>query len=208
MTIAGFAACAFLLEFQLHQYLCFWSPSICWIHFICFSFVIPNASIEWITTSVHPAMGSQHICLQCGIHILQQKISKGITHSYPSLQEVIMTMKVHKKNIRSIFQDMMIWETIGLWHYSIPGLFLLAQFCLGVFVALCNLVNNSVFLYLTSEEGPSSSDDHLIDGECITLSLISIFIFIFHFHCCLGCQLSKIMRCQIICHKLKLIGYA
>uniref|UniRef100_A0ACD5VI83 Uncharacterized protein n=1 Tax=Avena sativa TaxID=4498 RepID=A0ACD5VI83_AVESA len=62
-------------------------------------------------------------------------------------------------------KDMMIWETIGLWHYSIPGLFLLAQFCLGVFVALCNLVNNSVFHYLTSEERPSSSDDHLLDDK-------------------------------------------
>ncbi|KAK3164410.1 hypothetical protein QOZ80_1AG0017640 [Eleusine coracana subsp. coracana] len=69
-------------------------------------------------------------------------------------------------------KDMMIWETIGLWHYSIPGLFLLAQFCLGVFVALCNLVNNSVFLYLTSEEGPSSSEDHLIDEKEDTMVLI------------------------------------
>ncbi|XP_062199124.1 piezo-type mechanosensitive ion channel homolog isoform X3 [Phragmites australis] len=69
-------------------------------------------------------------------------------------------------------KDMMIWETIGLWHYPIPGLFLLAQFCLGVFVALCNLVNNSVFLYLTSEEGPSSSDDHLIDEKEDTMVLI------------------------------------
>lgn len=69
-------------------------------------------------------------------------------------------------------KDMMIWETVGLWHYSIPGLFLLAQFCLGVFVALCNLVNNSVFHYLTSEEGPSSSDDHLIDEKEDTMVLI------------------------------------
>ncbi|XP_062211094.1 piezo-type mechanosensitive ion channel homolog isoform X1 [Phragmites australis] len=69
-------------------------------------------------------------------------------------------------------KDMMIWETIGLWHYSIPGLFLLAQFCLGVFVALCNLVNNSVFLYFTSKEGPSSSDDQLIDEKEDTMVLI------------------------------------
>uniref|UniRef100_A0A0E0JJ67 Uncharacterized protein n=1 Tax=Oryza punctata TaxID=4537 RepID=A0A0E0JJ67_ORYPU len=68
--------------------------------------------------------------------------------------------------------DMMIWETIGLWHYSIPGLFLLAQFCLGVFVALCNLVNNSVFLYTTTEGGASSSDDHLIDEKEDTMVLI------------------------------------
>jgi hypothetical protein len=107
-------------------------------------------------------MGSKHICLQCGVHILQQNISEGIRLSYPSS---IIIIKVDENLIRSILQDMMIWETIGLWHYSIPGLFLLAQFCLGVFVALCNLVNNSVFHYLTSEEGPSSSDDHILDGK-------------------------------------------
>lgn len=61
----------------------------------------------------------------------------------------------------------MIWETIGLWHYPIPGLFLLAQFCLGVFVALCNLVNNSVFQYLSDEDRQSSSDDQTVEGESI-----------------------------------------
>ncbi|KAF3336299.1 piezo-type mechanosensitive ion channel isoform X3 [Carex littledalei] len=56
-------------------------------------------------------------------------------------------------------KDMVIWETIGLWHYSIPALFLLAQYCLGVFVALCNLVNNSVFLYLSGRDGHSADED-------------------------------------------------
>lgn len=79
--------------------------------------------------------------------------------------QVLLIIEVRENLFWSILQDTMIWETIGLWHYSIPGLFLLAQFCLGIFVALCNLVNNSVFHYLTSEEGPSSSDDHLIDGK-------------------------------------------
>ncbi|CAL4963575.1 unnamed protein product [Urochloa decumbens] len=69
-------------------------------------------------------------------------------------------------------KDMRIWETVGLWHYSIPGLFLLAQFCLGVFVALCNLVNNSVFLNANPKSGPSSSDDHLIDEKEDTMVLI------------------------------------
>ncbi|CAI0551081.1 unnamed protein product [Linum tenue] len=45
--------------------------------------------------------------------------------------------------------DMDIWETIGLWHYPIPGFYLFAQFCLGILVALGNLVNNSVFQYLS-----------------------------------------------------------
>ncbi|KAI4329741.1 hypothetical protein MLD38_028089 [Melastoma candidum] len=48
-------------------------------------------------------------------------------------------------------KDMGIWEMVGLWHYPIPGFFLLAQFCLGVLVALGNLVNNSVFLSLSDE---------------------------------------------------------
>ncbi|KAK3041408.1 hypothetical protein RJ639_000385, partial [Escallonia herrerae] len=48
-------------------------------------------------------------------------------------------------------KDMEIWEMVGLWHYPIPGFFLLAQFCLGILVALGNLVNNSVFWYMTEE---------------------------------------------------------
>jgi len=44
-------------------------------------------------------------------------------------------------------------------HYSIPALFLLAQYCLGVFVALCNLVNYSVFLYLSARDGQSADED-------------------------------------------------
>ncbi|RLM93993.1 hypothetical protein C2845_PM08G14910 [Panicum miliaceum] len=80
------------------------------------------------------------------------------------------------------FMDMKIWETVGLWHYSIPGLFLLAQFCLGVFVALCNLVNNSIFLYVQTVDGASSSDDHLIDGIIaddprMLISYYVVFIF-------------------------------
>lgn len=52
-------------------------------------------------------------------------------------------------------KDMEIWEMVGLWHYPIPGFFLLAQFCLGILVALGNLVNNTVFLCVSNEERPS-----------------------------------------------------
>ncbi|XP_010524005.1 PREDICTED: piezo-type mechanosensitive ion channel homolog [Tarenaya hassleriana] len=55
-------------------------------------------------------------------------------------------------------KDMEIWEMVGLWHYPIPGFFLLAQFGLGMLVALGNLVNNSVFLYI-SDEGSRSFVD-------------------------------------------------
>ncbi|KMS97035.1 hypothetical protein BVRB_7g179380 isoform B [Beta vulgaris subsp. vulgaris] len=56
-------------------------------------------------------------------------------------------------------KDMEIWELVGLWRYSIPGYFLLAQFGLGVLVAVGNLVNNSVFTYLSNE------NDHIPNGE-------------------------------------------
>ncbi|CAI9107931.1 OLC1v1007416C3 [Oldenlandia corymbosa var. corymbosa] len=49
-------------------------------------------------------------------------------------------------------KDMEIWEMVGLWHYPIPGFFLLAQFCLGILVALGNLVSNTVFLCVSDEE--------------------------------------------------------
>jgi len=57
-------------------------------------------------------------------------------------------------------QDMEIWELVGFWHYSIPGLFLLAQFGLGVLVAVGNLVNNSVFIYLSNDHSciPNGGD--------------------------------------------------
>lgn len=68
---------------------------------------------------------------------------------------------------RNFGKDMEIWEMVGLWHYPIPGFFLLAQFCLGILVALGNLVNNSVFLYLSDEDAPSSNSNSAVevDGE-------------------------------------------
>nr|GFA30652.1 piezo-type mechanosensitive ion channel homolog [Tanacetum cinerariifolium] len=48
---------------------------------------------------------------------------------------------------------------VGLWHYSFPGFFILAQFFLGVLVALVNLVNNSVFLYISDESHHTSNGD-------------------------------------------------
>ncbi|KAH9786048.1 Piezo-type mechanosensitive ion channel-like [Citrus sinensis] len=69
-------------------------------------------------------------------------------------------------------QDMEIWEMVGLWHYPIPGFFLLAQFCLGVLVALGNLVNNSVFVYLSGEDGRSSSETSTVEVREETKVLI------------------------------------
>ncbi|XP_052187550.1 piezo-type mechanosensitive ion channel homolog [Diospyros lotus] len=69
-------------------------------------------------------------------------------------------------------KDMEIWELIGLWHYPIPGFFLLAQFCLGILVALGNLVSNSVFLYLSEEDRQSSYDNCTVEVKEETKVLI------------------------------------
>lgn len=69
-------------------------------------------------------------------------------------------------------RDMKIWEMVGLWHYPIPGFFLLAQFCLGILVALGNLVNNSVFLCLSDEGGQTSNDYSSVKVEGETKVLI------------------------------------
>uniref|UniRef100_A0A1D1Y2D5 Protein PIEZO n=2 Tax=Anthurium amnicola TaxID=1678845 RepID=A0A1D1Y2D5_9ARAE len=66
---------------------------------------------------------------------------------------------------RKLSKDMEIWETIGFWHYPIPGFFLLAQFCLGILVAMGNLVNNSVFLYMSNEERQSSNDESVAEEK-------------------------------------------
>ncbi|XP_056856605.1 piezo-type mechanosensitive ion channel homolog, partial [Raphanus sativus] len=69
-------------------------------------------------------------------------------------------------------KDMKIWEMVGLWHYTIPGLFLLAQFGLGMLVALGNLVNNSVFLYLSEESSRSSNDRSYTEADEETRVLV------------------------------------
>jgi hypothetical protein len=86
------------------------------------------------------------------------------------------------KIVVTLLQDLEIWETIGLWHYPIPGFYLLAQFGLGVLVAMGNLVNNSVFLYLSDGNGQSLNEDDCVEGEeshglnkCTTTK-ISLFI--------------------------------
>ncbi|KAJ4836126.1 hypothetical protein Tsubulata_035436 [Turnera subulata] len=73
---------------------------------------------------------------------------------------------------KKIWKDMEIWETIGLWHYPIPGLYLLAQFCLGILIALGNLVNNSVFQYLSDDDRHTSSDDLTVEERGDTKVLI------------------------------------
>ncbi|RVX20452.1 Piezo-type mechanosensitive ion channel-like [Vitis vinifera] len=69
-------------------------------------------------------------------------------------------------------KDMEIWEMVGLWHYPIPGFFLLAQFGLGILVAVGNLVNNTVFLHLSDEDGQSSNENSTVEVNEETKVLI------------------------------------
>ncbi|KAL2345732.1 hypothetical protein Fmac_007017 [Flemingia macrophylla] len=62
------------------------------------------------------------------------------------------------------WKDIEIWETIGLWHYPIPGYYLLAQFGLGFLVAMCNLVNSSVLLCVT-DQGQLTADESVMEGD-------------------------------------------
>ncbi|KAK7258817.1 hypothetical protein RIF29_24404 [Crotalaria pallida] len=68
-------------------------------------------------------------------------------------------------------KDMEIWETIGLWHYAIPGYYLLAQFGLGFLVAMCNVVNSSVLLGIT-DQGQLTTDESLVEEGEETIVLV------------------------------------
>ncbi|XP_028770789.1 piezo-type mechanosensitive ion channel homolog isoform X2 [Neltuma alba] len=76
----------------------------------------------------------------------------------------------------NLWKDMEIWETIGLWHHPMPGLYLLAQFGLGVLIAICNLVNNSVLLSVIDEEEQSTTDESFAQGQEKTTVLVVAII--------------------------------
>ncbi|KAK7332943.1 hypothetical protein VNO80_29700 [Phaseolus coccineus] len=71
------------------------------------------------------------------------------------------------------WKDMEIWETIGLWHYPIPGYYLLAQFCLGFLFAMCNLVNSSVLLCITGQGQLTADESVMEEEEETTLSVVA-----------------------------------
>lgn len=58
---------------------------------------------------------------------------------------------------------MEIWHSIGLWHYLTPGLFIFAQFALGVLVATDIFVSNVVMKNM-SAESPPNDDQGLASG--------------------------------------------
>ncbi|CAI9102322.1 OLC1v1000569C1 [Oldenlandia corymbosa var. corymbosa] len=54
---------------------------------------------------------------------------------------------------KKLEKDMAMWEALGLWNYSQPGLFLLAQFFPAILLAIGNVVNGMVFSYLVDGDG-------------------------------------------------------
>lgn len=84
--------------------------------------------------------------------------ARGFEISYNYINNLLLTSSIAQ------LQDMEIWETIGLWHYPIPGYYLLAQFCLGFLFAMCNLVNSSVLLCITGQE-QLTADESVMEGD-------------------------------------------
>lgn len=81
---------------------------------------------------------------------------------------------------------MEIWETIGLWHYAIPGCYLLAQFGLGVLIAVGNLVSNSVFTYLSdgAAQSTNDNDNSTVDGKESSSVVSYSYIYVINAWCC------------------------
>lgn len=105
-----------------------------------------------------------------------------------------------------------VWEMVGLWHYPIPGFFLLAQFGLGILVALVNLVNNSVFLCLSGEDEHSSNDNSSPGGnlwliDCHFSYLLRWLILLFKAIAVLLCSLCILLVAIGICNQLVLLVF-
>lgn len=77
MYLTGLLICAYILELPLCEHMRVWATCLCWLHFICISFLVSIAPIEWATPCVHTLMGSQYICLQCGICIHELETWEG-----------------------------------------------------------------------------------------------------------------------------------
>jgi hypothetical protein len=71
------------------------------------------------------------------------------------------TFIVSRKDIK---KDTKIWDTIGLCHYSIPGLFIFAQFFLGTLVAVGIFVNNCIWS-LKNDNLRSCKDECNMEGQ-------------------------------------------
>lgn len=73
----------------------------------------------------------------------------------------------HKITVLYDFQDLDIWHTIGLWHYSTPGLFIFAQYVLGALVATEIFASNSIVNNLVESGENEEANRNLEQGACL-----------------------------------------
>lgn len=73
--------------------------------------------------------------------------------------------------------DLDIWHTIGLWHYSTPGLFIFAQYVLGALVATEIFASNSIVNNLVesgeNEEANRNLEQDTEDTKVLALAVIA-----------------------------------
>ncbi|KAL3696338.1 hypothetical protein R1sor_010414 [Riccia sorocarpa] len=69
------------------------------------------------------------------------------------------------------------WHSIGLWHYSAPGLFIFAQFALGVLVAADIFVSNVILRSISEPESPNEdqglAEEDREDWKVLVLAVIA-----------------------------------
>lgn len=70
-------------------------------------------------------------------------------------------------------KDPQLWNTIGFWHYQIPGFFLLAQFVLGVLIGTAIYFGNVALRHMhTSQESSNTFEQEKHDIKVIALAVI------------------------------------
>ncbi|BBN02016.1 piezo-type mechanosensitive ion channel component 1/2 [Marchantia polymorpha subsp. ruderalis] len=69
------------------------------------------------------------------------------------------------------------WHSIGLWHYSTPGLFIFAQFALGVLVATDIFVSNVIIQSMSETDSPNEdqglAEEDNEDWKVLILAVIA-----------------------------------
>lgn len=75
-----------------------------------------------------------------------------------------------------------IWHLIGLWHYSTPGLFIFAQYALGLLLATDIFVSNNILHNLGDPESPNGEDANGLleegrqDIKLMVLAVVAWFV--------------------------------
>ena len=78
--MTDFLVCSVILEFSFCKFMCIRTACLCWLHSICFPFIVPLAPIKWSAACFHSPMGHQHLYLQRGIYGPKSENVEGILH--------------------------------------------------------------------------------------------------------------------------------